>query len=226
MARSHESLWLWVGAGFTAVGAALMAIAGGLDAAPKVPYSLWTSFPMIIAYVMFGLALACLACAARGVPFPFAIGGQETPPAFPSAAIVPPAQSTAGPPRASWPVAENADEILTATPEPRLVCPLSPKELIRLFSQGATELQGESLVGQYKTQWREVSATVELVTPQNEIVFSVSAKDSDEVSVVFLFSVIWVARFQGIETGDEIRTIGRVAKVTSSHVVFDRSELA
>jgi hypothetical protein len=48
VARSHESLWLWAGAAFTAVGAALMGIAGGLDAASKMPYSLWTSFPMII----------------------------------------------------------------------------------------------------------------------------------------------------------------------------------
>src|SRR6266567_63283 len=85
VARSHESLWLWVGAGLTAVGAALMGIAGGLDAASKVPYTLWTSFPMIVAYVMFGLAAASFACAVRGIPFPLATGGavQEREPSPP-----------------------------------------------------------------------------------------------------------------------------------------------
>lgn len=79
MARSHESLWLWTGAAFTAIGAALMGIAGGLDAASKMPYSLWTSFPMIIAYIMFGLAAICLGCAVRGAPFPFAVSGLAGP---------------------------------------------------------------------------------------------------------------------------------------------------
>lgn len=76
VARAHESLWLWVGGGLTAVGAALVGVAGGLGAASKVLYSLWTGLPMIVAYVMFGLAAACLGCAARGVPFPFAVSGQ------------------------------------------------------------------------------------------------------------------------------------------------------
>jgi hypothetical protein len=219
VARSHESLWLWTGAAFTAVGAALMGIAGGLDAASKMPYSLWTSFPMIVAYVMFGVAFACLVCAVRGVPFPFAIDGQDgqgsittlTAPVLPPVGVALPERPTAAP-EASQP------------PEPRAMCPLSPKELMRLYSQGATELQGESLVAQYKGQWREVPATVELVTPQNEIVFTVTAKDSDEVSVIFLFRVVWTARFKGIEIGDEIRVMGRVTKVTSA-VFFDHCEL-
>ena len=74
VARSGESLWLWTGAFLGTVGAALMGIATSLDGASKVPYSLWTSFPMIIAYIMFGLAIVCLVCAVRGIPFPLAAG--------------------------------------------------------------------------------------------------------------------------------------------------------
>ncbi len=51
-----------------------MGIAAALDGASKVPYSLWTSVPMILAYIMFGLAIVCLACAVRRVPFPLAAG--------------------------------------------------------------------------------------------------------------------------------------------------------
>jgi hypothetical protein len=73
VARSYESLWLWLGAGFIAVGAALLGVAGVFYAASKVPYSFWTSIPAIVAYVMFGLSLACLGCAIREVPIPYPI---------------------------------------------------------------------------------------------------------------------------------------------------------
>jgi hypothetical protein len=73
VARSYESLWLWLGGGFIAVGAALLGVAGGFDAASKVPYSFWTSVPVIVAYVMFGLSLACFTCAIREVPIPYPI---------------------------------------------------------------------------------------------------------------------------------------------------------
>jgi len=89
VARSYESLWLWLGAGFIAVGAALLAVAGGLDAASKVPYSFWTSAPVIIAYAMFGLSLACFGCAIREVPIPYPISSRSTGPLAP-AAVEPP----------------------------------------------------------------------------------------------------------------------------------------
>lgn len=68
VARSHESLWLWLGAGFIAVGAALLGVAGGFEAASKVHYSFLTSVPAVVAWVMFGLSLACFICAIRDVP--------------------------------------------------------------------------------------------------------------------------------------------------------------
>ncbi len=90
MARSYESLWLWLGAGFIVVGAALLGVAGGFDATSKVPYSFGTSVPVIVAYAMFGLSLACFTCAIREVPIPYPISrrstGQLVPPAGASAA--------------------------------------------------------------------------------------------------------------------------------------------
>ena len=83
MARSYEPLWLWLGGGFVAVGAALPGVAGGFDAASKVPYSFATSTPMIVAYVLFGLSLACFGCAIREVPIPYPIGGRKTEPLAP-----------------------------------------------------------------------------------------------------------------------------------------------
>jgi len=70
-------LWLWLGGGLVTVGAALMTIAGGLDAVSKVPYSFWTSVPVIVAYIMFGLSLACFTCAIRDVQMPLAISGRR-----------------------------------------------------------------------------------------------------------------------------------------------------
>jgi hypothetical protein len=60
------------------VGAALLGVAGGFDAASKVPYSFWTSVPVIVAYVMFGLSLACFTCAIREVPIPYPVSRRIT----------------------------------------------------------------------------------------------------------------------------------------------------
>jgi hypothetical protein len=86
VARSYESLWLWLGAGFIAVGAALLGVAGGLDAASKVPYSFWTSVPVVVAYAMFGLSLACFSCAIREVPIPYSISRRSAEPLVAAAA--------------------------------------------------------------------------------------------------------------------------------------------
>lgn len=99
MARSYESLWLWLGAGFIAVGAALLGVAGGLDAASKVPYSFWTSAPVIVAYAMFGLSLGCMVCAIREVPIPYPISGRSAKPFVP--AVAAPLPSGPGLPAAS-----------------------------------------------------------------------------------------------------------------------------
>jgi tetratricopeptide (TPR) repeat protein len=78
VARSYESLWLWLGAGFVAVGAALLGVAGVFDAASRVPYSFFTSAPVIVGSVLFGLSLACFVCAIREVPIPYPISGRKT----------------------------------------------------------------------------------------------------------------------------------------------------
>jgi hypothetical protein len=113
-----------------------------------------------------------------------------------------------------------------AEPGPRVMCPLSPMELTRLFARGETQLQGESLVAQYKDQWRQVSATVEEVIQQNDYVISVSGKDSDQVTVTFFFKPDqWAARLRGLMRGDPVSVIGQVNLVDRSHVIFNHSEL-
>jgi hypothetical protein len=64
MARSRESLWLWAAGSLVAVGTALGGAAGGLAAA-RPTYGLWSSAPMVGAYVAGALALACLLAAVR-----------------------------------------------------------------------------------------------------------------------------------------------------------------
>jgi hypothetical protein len=119
-----------------------------------------------------------------------------------------------------------AADVKIPTPEPRVMCALSPAQLMRLYSRGATDVQGDSLVAQYKTQWREVSATVEQVIPQNEHVFSVSAKDSDQASVTFFFKPeTWASQLQGLMPGDPVRVAGQVRAVGHSQVIFDSCEL-
>jgi hypothetical protein len=108
------------------------------------------------------------------------------------------------------------------------MCPLTPMELTRLFSQGETQLQGESLVAEYKDQWRQVSATVEEVIRQNEYVISVRGKDSDsdQVTVTFFFKPDkWAARLQGLMRGDLVAANGQVDHVAKSHVIFNNCEL-
>jgi hypothetical protein len=53
-------------------------VAAAFDAASKTPYSFWTSTPNIIAYVMFGLAVATIVCAIRDVPIPPPISRRNT----------------------------------------------------------------------------------------------------------------------------------------------------
>ena len=143
VARSHESLWLWTGAAFAGVGAALVGVAGGLDAASKVHYSFLTSVPMIVAYVMFGLAAVCLGCAVRNVRFPFAVEGGEGPgevadrAAGQADARVPPVEDTS--PRSG---------ILSAGPRPTISSP-----------------QDRSEVDLYE----EVSGTVTNLSPDDEV---------------------------------------------------------
>ena len=99
MARSYESLWLWLGGGFIAVGAALLGVAGGFDAASKVPYSFWTGVPVIVAYVMFSLSLACFTFAIRDVPMPYPISRRSMEQVAPAASTTEPPVLPAAPVR-------------------------------------------------------------------------------------------------------------------------------
>jgi hypothetical protein len=76
-ARSREAIWLTLAGGCVAVGASLLGIAGVFDAASRVPYSFWTSEPVLIAYTMFALAAAAIVCAIREVPIPPPIGSRD-----------------------------------------------------------------------------------------------------------------------------------------------------
>jgi hypothetical protein len=151
--------------------------------------------------------------------------GQEANTAAPSARpepIHPPAR------RASQTdVLANTGGDETAQSEPRVTCPLSPKELIRLFALGSTDVQGKKLIAQYKEQWREVSATVgQVETTVSGSSLYVSCKDSDQMAVGFFFEPnVWGARLAGLMPGDKIKATGQVYFVNRIMVIFDCCEL-
>lgn len=70
MTGSREPLWLGLGGALLAVAVGAMGGAIALDTASKVPYSLWTSPLMIIAYITSGFAVACFTCAVFEAPLP------------------------------------------------------------------------------------------------------------------------------------------------------------
>jgi TIR domain len=71
--RSRESLWLWAGATFVGIGAAISSAAAALYGT-RPDYPFWSSWPMICAYAAAVCGFACFAGAAREVPFPLATG--------------------------------------------------------------------------------------------------------------------------------------------------------
>lgn len=74
VARSSQSLWLWLGAGLIAVGGVLMGVVASLHAGSTAPY--WTSGPVIGAYALLALSLVCFGCATREVPIPYTLRDQ------------------------------------------------------------------------------------------------------------------------------------------------------
>jgi hypothetical protein len=69
VARSREPIWLAHVGVLGGAGGVLLGISAALAAATK-GYSVWTSALAIVAYALFGLAVACLACAFYDVPIP------------------------------------------------------------------------------------------------------------------------------------------------------------
>ena len=69
VARSREPIWLALVGGFAGVGGVLLGVSAAFGAVTS-GYSMWTSVPAIVAYAMFGLAVACLASAVYEVPIP------------------------------------------------------------------------------------------------------------------------------------------------------------
>ena len=60
------------------MGAALLGVAGVFDAASKVPYSFWTSIPVIVAYVMFCSVTCLLRVCHPQVPIPYSASRRIT----------------------------------------------------------------------------------------------------------------------------------------------------
>jgi hypothetical protein len=76
VSRSREAVWLALAGGFIAVGGVLLGVA----------YSRWTSAPMVAAYVLFGLAVGCIAAALADVPIPFPSRARTAAPPAPAPA--------------------------------------------------------------------------------------------------------------------------------------------
>jgi molecular chaperone DnaK (HSP70) len=62
--------WLALFSALAAAGGVLLGMSAAIGAASK-DYPIWTSVVAVVAYVLFGLAAACLVCATRKVPVPY-----------------------------------------------------------------------------------------------------------------------------------------------------------
>ena len=114
----------------------------------------------------------------------------------------------------------------TIHPPHREPCELSPAELVRLFNQGGTELQSQSLVETYIGKWREVSGTVTDVKQHNLGTISVTATDPDDVTVTLFFDPKqWADQLRGLMSGDQMKARGRVQEVHKGHVLFFAGEI-
>jgi hypothetical protein len=220
--HDHDSYWLWVGAAFFALAVALIGGAIPFDAASKVPYSFWTSAPMIVAYVMFGLAVACLACAARGVPFPLATGGRDGHDSvLPPAGVAPPAQ-LAGAPEAS-----QRRPSQTEVPEKREM-DITPEQLTGFF-KGVTDLQGQDRVARYIGGWMTVSGPlrdVGSISPTDVLVHFADRSFYSYNDVRMRFrEKRWADALAPKNPGDRLIVRGQIESVDSQTVHLDHCEL-
>jgi hypothetical protein len=109
----------------------------------------------------------------------------------------------------------------------RTLCLLSPKELTRLFNQGATQLQSQSLVETYIGQWRQVVGIVSAVEKLNVVVTSVSCTDTDQIHLSLFFDpATWDVSLRGLMPGDSVKANGELMSVHTHQVVFKNCELA
>jgi hypothetical protein len=122
---------------------------------------------------------------------------------------------------------QTSKVIATPPPSPaREFCKLSPRELIRLYAKGGTQLQSQTLIEPYMRQWLQVLEMVESVIPQNNVVTSVSGKDADAVTVTFFFDPSrWRAQLLSVMVGDTITAVGQIHLVTGTQVILNECEL-
>ena len=146
---------------------------------------------------------------------------------YPQEALVrTPTQPTVLPAAAQPQAAPPEPQPPAPVPVQRTWCVLSPAQLLRLFNEGATQLQSQSLVETYITQWRLVAGTVTGVEKLNVAVSNVDCKDSDQTTVSLFFDPDrWDAMLRSLVSGDPIKAYGQILAVHKTMVVFHNCEI-
>lgn len=225
MAHTHQPYWLWSGGISFALGAALVGVAGALDAA-RTHFSFWTSAITIFAYIAFSVALICLACAIREINFPFAakslqsweFKGRER-----SLNSRPYSRTRLD----HTPGAGAQASIAQPGPIERIFAEVTPKSLIAMFRKH-TSAQAQRLLKPYYGQWIRVSGTLgdvgEWTGSNSKVVFQSSFREP-AVLMIFTDQDIFDKSLSILRAGTHITVIGQIDRIDSVSVQLTNCEI-
>jgi hypothetical protein len=225
MAHPHQPYWLWSGGISITLGAALVGVAGALDAA-RIHFSFWTSPITISAYAASSIALICLACAIREKRFPFAAknlqpreikGGERSPDIRPYSGIRPDHGTGAG-------AQANSTRL---EPNGRIFVEDSPKKLIAI-SKKHTSAQAQKLLKPYYYRWIRVSGRLGDVgawTGSNSTVIFQPSFHAPAVSMIFTDRDVFDKSLSILSAGTRITAIGQIERIDSTSVQITNCEI-
>jgi putative nucleic acid binding protein len=225
MAHPHQPYWLGSGGISCALGAALLGVAGTLDAA-RTHYSLLTSPFTIAAYGTFFIVLICLACAIREIRFPFAAkdlrsweteGGERLPGIRRYPRVRPDDADDTGAP---------ADSMGPERYE-RSFVEDSPKRLIAIYKK-YTKAQAQKLLRPYCGRWIRVMGTLGDVgewTGSNSTVTFQPSFRSAAVFMVFTDKDVFDKSLSILRAGTHITVIGKIERIDSKSMQITDCEI-
>jgi hypothetical protein len=217
----HNRLWLFVGAAFVALGAALFGVSAAIVAAkPAADHAHWTTtWEADLAYCLVLAAVVCVIAAARGWRFPSA---RESPSHPVPAETEPSTEESENPAPATHLVEESRAE----SEKPNVI-DVTPKYLVGLF-RGQTSIQGQRLADIYLGKWMTVSGRLGDVdvfgSAGAQVVFQTGI--SDVVVYMWFEDEEYVdERIAVLKKGDRISVLGKIDRIRSIDVQLKECRL-